>query len=350
MDVPDSNKVLEQPQSDPRDAAPAGVGVRWAKIAVAILSFGYLVALIGLIYYIRTWGDRTAAATILLFSPRWLFTLPLVLLIPLAAWFDRRLLIVCVITAGIALFGLLGFSLGWRRLMPSSPAAGPALRVLTLNTHYGSVANTRLAAYIQETHPDVVALQEVAWAYVRGIFKKGDWHYLQCSNNVLASRFPIDMQSVQEGRDFFHCSILPPCGPVEIAVLHLRSPHVALRDTIEDEPNGSSEIEQNVTARMTEAALIHEFITKQKLPLLLVGDFNLVPDSTIFRGNFADLSDAFEAGGFGLGYSYNNHWTRVRIDHVLLNDSFHCEDCFVGEHLGSPHRPVIADLIPLRKN
>jgi endonuclease/exonuclease/phosphatase family metal-dependent hydrolase len=256
----------------------------------------------------------------------------------------------CVVTAGVALFGLLGFSLGWRRLVPSSPAAGSALRVLTLNTHYGAVGNTRLAAYIQETHPDVVALQEVAWAAVRGLFSKGGWHYLQCSNNVLASRFPIDMQSVQETREYFRCSILPPCGPVEIAVVHLRSPHIALRDTIEDEPNGSSEIEQNVTVRLTEAAAIHEFIAKQKLPLLVLGDFNLVSDSIIFRGNFGDLSDAFEAGGFGLGYSYNNHWTRVRIDHVLMNDSFHCEDCFVGAYLGSPHRPLIADLIPLRKN
>jgi vancomycin resistance protein VanJ len=35
----------------------------------------------------------------------------------------------------------------------------------------------------------------------------------------------------------------------------------------------------------------------------------------------------------------------VRIDHVLAGPGWHCDRCRVGPHVGSPHRPVLADLI-----
>jgi len=347
MDVPFSNKVLEQPKADLR--APASAGLRWTKIALAILSCLYLVALIGSMYLIRTWGDRTTTATVLLFAPRWLFALPLVLLVPLAAWVDRRLLVLLGIAAGVVLFGLLGFSLGWRRLLASPPPAGTAIRVLTFNTHFGTMWAPSLAAYIQATHPDVVALEEWGGGRYSDVFKEGTWHCVQRGDNLLASRFAVQPGSLHRGEAFFHCALLLPGGPVDVVVLHLSSPHAALRDTVEQFPDAFSEIQHNITWRTRQAAAIHEFADKQKLPLLLMGDFNLVPDSTIFRQNFSNLSDGFESAGFGFGYSYIIRWTRVRIDHVLMNDSFRCEKCFVGPFLGSPHRPIVADLVPIRR-
>jgi endonuclease/exonuclease/phosphatase family metal-dependent hydrolase len=208
---------------------------------------------------------------------------------------------------------------------------------------------SELAAYIQKTHPDIVALEEWANGNLADVFKNGDWHFAQRGEEALATRFPIEPRSVHRGQASFHCNILLPSGPVGVVVLHLRSPHFALRDTVEQFPYASPEIEQNIMSRSEQAATIREFAQKQKLPLIVMGDFNLVPDSTIFRQNFSGLTDAFEASGFGLGYSYDNHWTRVRIDHVLMNDSFRCEDCFVGPFLGVPHRPIVADLIPLQR-
>jgi endonuclease/exonuclease/phosphatase (EEP) superfamily protein YafD len=347
MDVPFSDKVLEQPKSN--RSATASAGRRWAKIIVAILGSLYLIAVIGSIYVIRTWGDRTTTATLLLFAPRWLFALPLVLLIPLAAWVDWRLLILPGVAAALVLFGLLGFSLGWRRLLASPAPTGSAIRVLTFNTHFSTMWSPWLAAYIQTTHPDVVALEEWGGGPYSAVFKDATWHFAQRGDNVLASRFPIQPRSLHRGEDFFHCNLLLPSGPVDVVVLHLSSPHTALRDTVEQFPDASPEIERNISWRARQAAAIGQLAEKQTLPMLLMGDFNLVPDSTVFRQNFSNLSDAFESAGFGFGYSYIIRWTRVRIDHVLMNDSFRCQDCFVGPYLGSPHRPIVADLIPLRR-
>jgi endonuclease/exonuclease/phosphatase (EEP) superfamily protein YafD len=35
----------------------------------------------------------------------------------------------------------------------------------------------------------------------------------------------------------------------------------------------------------------------------------------------------------------------VRIDHILAGPGWQAERCWVGPDVGSPHRPVIADLI-----
>jgi len=320
---------------------------RWAKAAVACLTLIYLAALIGLLCYLRIWGDRTPLATVALFSPRWLFALPLALLFPLAAWFDRKLLVLPAITAIVALFGLLGFSVGWRRLLPSPHAAGPPIRVMTFNTHFDALRIPALAEYIQNIQPDVVALEEWNGGPLTEVFQAGGWHCLQCGENILASRFPFEQDSLRQDDAFFHCHVLLPAGPIDVAVLHLNSPHTALRDAMEDFSQALPEIQENISLRTRQAAAIHRFAQRQKLPLLLMGDFNLVPDSIIFRQDFSQLSDAFEAGGFGFGFSFYNRWTRVRIDHVLMDDSFRCKDCFVGPFLGSPHRPVVADLIPL---
>ena len=79
-------------------------------------------------------------------------------------------------------------------------------------------------------------------------------------------------------------------------------------------------------------------------PLVVAGDFNLPPESRVFRRHWGDLTDAFGAAGFGFGSSKHTSWHGVRIDHILYNRSWTCEWCGVGPALGSDHSPVIAHL------
>jgi vancomycin resistance protein VanJ len=79
-------------------------------------------------------------------------------------------------------------------------------------------------------------------------------------------------------------------------------------------------------------------------PVLLVGDFNTPPESAIFRRVWAGYADAFSDAGWGWGYTF---WTRlaaVRIDHVLVGRGGRATSCRVGPDVGSPHRPVVADV------
>src|SRR5262249_28977217 len=79
-------------------------------------------------------------------------------------------------------------------------------------------------------------------------------------------------------------------------------------------------------------------------PLLLVGDFNTPPESAIFREVWGGYTDAFTAAGWGWGYTFYGGRTSGRVDHVLAGPAWRCRRCRVAPDLGSPHRPVLADL------
>ena len=103
-----------------------------------------------------------------------------------------------------------------------------------------------------------------------------------------------------------------------------RGPSEAPAIFITDRPEGSEELAKNIerlgrsgqrTARQIELTADH--------PLLIAGDFNLVPDSPLFTENFNDVSDAYNTVGTGFGWTYYHFYTMVRIDHVLANKAFH---------------------------
>ena len=78
---------------------------------------------------------------------------------------------------------------------------------------------------------------------------------------------------------------------------------------------------------------------------LLTGDFNTPVGSGIFRKSWSPaFADAFTTAGWGFGYTYYVRRTCTRIDHVLFGREWTCRNCWVGPAVGSPHRPLIADL------
>ena len=79
-------------------------------------------------------------------------------------------------------------------------------------------------------------------------------------------------------------------------------------------------------------------------PVLLVGDFNTPPESVIFRRVWSGYANAFSDAGWGWGYTFRTRRTAVRIDHVLVGGGGRATTCWVGPDVGSPHRPVVADV------
>lgn len=82
--------------------------------------------------------------------------------------------------------------------------------------------------------------------------------------------------------------------------------------------------------------------------MILAGDFNTPGESAIFRDAWHGFRDCFNVAGWGLGYTFYGGKTAVRIDHVLINRDWRCRSCRIGPDVGSPHRPVLADLMLVR--
>ena len=72
------------------------------------------------------------------------------------------------------------------------------------------------------------------------------------------------------------------------------------------------------------------------------------PDSVIYRRYWGRYENAFSQTGFGFG---KTRWTTmkgitfgIRIDHILSNEHWQPERCWVGPDIGSDHLPMFADL------
>ena len=334
--------MLDRPQpSLTTTATRARVGS-----AVAALCWCYSLFVVSIWLFIRLAGDRWWPATVVLFGPRWILLFPLIALLPLAFVFRRRWLLGLLGIAMLVLGPLADLRVTWKGISPKEKSAS-AIRILTLNTHFEAVNPVQLKQLIDQTAPDIIALQEW-YPGNRGIvFPDGSWHTIVLPEAMLVSRFPIrwdgvtiDEPDVAAGVTYRYTVQLPGRN-LSFYSVHLASPHTVFQYLLHLRRHGRAYLASNSGQRRREAIEIHGASDNDTI---LAGDFNLPRDSTIFRSELSGFIDAFADAGLGWGFTYYSRWTTVRIDHILLGKNWQCDRCWVGPDIGSPHRPVIADI------
>jgi endonuclease/exonuclease/phosphatase (EEP) superfamily protein YafD len=318
---------------------------------LALCSWSYLALALGLWALLQA-ADLWWPASLLMFAPRGLFALPLLLLLPAAWLLRRRPLLVPLSLAGVVIAGpVMGLCIPWRPLLSPEPS-GLRLRVLTCNLHYSkAMTPDGLEALVRESGADVVALQEWEAAKEAPLARGPEWHRHATTHLLLASRYPI-RQVLRLGRNSVgpqgsvrRYDLETPAGVVHFFNLHLASPRDGIYEAIHDKPTGIAEVQANIALRWEQSEYVAGQIEGLEGPVVLVGDFNTPPQSALFRRVWGDYSDAFAEAGWGWGYTFTGGRTVVRIDHILVGKGWHCSRCWVGPRVGSPHRPVLADLV-----
>lgn len=303
-------------------------------------------------------GDRWWPATLLLFGPRWVWATPLVLLLPLAVIFRRRSLLVLCTSAVVVIGPIMGLCLPWGRVLGGA-SGGSTLRVLTCNTHWHALRTGAMRQLLIDTHPDIIALQECSRETPAAILTKGKWYIDFDGELCVASRYPIRRVANIAARDWrdlygsaMQYQVMAAGGAVTFINLHLESPHMPIRGALLGQADGDEQVEDNSRHRWRQALHVARHATDAGPDVIMAGDFNTPSDSRTFRQAFGDFEDAYSEAGFGFGWTYHHSGTRTRIDHIVSGAGWHCEKCWVGPNVGSPHRPVIADLreTPVQKH
>lgn len=101
--------------------------------------------------------------------------------------------------------------------------------------------------------------------------------------------------------------------------------------------------------RAAEVERIAETIDRERLPVIIAGDFNEGPFSWAYRrlsrvAGGGMRVDAFHVAGRGDGRTYSGRRPVVRIDFVLVDPAFEVVDAVVPATTISDHRPVVARL------
>lgn len=298
----------------------------------------------GLLY----WGDDWWLATLVMFSPRWVWLLLPIFATLSSAFVRRRSLVPALLSLGVAIGPVMGLCVPWRSVVQDRPAAG--IRILTCNMHWRKVDPAALDALILQIQPDLVALQEYRESSPSTVLAGNAWFIESIPGLYLASRHPIRRaEQIGDNSTGPHGSAAlyeldTPSGSLTLFSLHLATPRDSLGKIANEDPLAQQGIETNSQVRKDQSDFIASKANRVSAPLLVVGDFNTPPESVLFRTIWNGYEDAFSEAGFGWGYTFANRWTRVRIDHILIGGSGHATRCWVGPDIGSPHRPVIADV------
>jgi vancomycin resistance protein VanJ len=310
----------------------------WLTLAVILIAWAAL----------RT-GDLWPPSTLLLFGPRWVLVLLAALLLFAALVFRRRALLPAVPGFLIAAGPVAGICLPWERL-GSEPPAGSSLRVLTCNMHFAKTDSRPLDQVVVEARPDVVAIQEWRDSAQSEVLLGNEWHTHRVPGLFLASRYPIRRaerlgeSSTGEQGSVMRYDLDTPAGGLTVFNLHFATPRRGVGALVSFEQQGLSEIRANSGLRLRQSEFVAAEARQVTGPVVLLGDFNTPPESIIFRRVWSGYANAFSEAGWGWGYTFHARRTVVRIDHVLVGGGGRASTCWVGPDVGSPHRPVLADL------
>ncbi|MBO0700385.1 MAG: endonuclease/exonuclease/phosphatase family protein, partial [Zavarzinella sp.] len=294
-------------------------------------------------------GEAWWLGTLLLYAPRWPVLIPLAPLGEAAAVWRRRAL-VPLAAAGLAwLWWGMGFVVGGAPAERVWPADG--LVVMTWNADGAVRDREEFRALLEAEAPDVVLLQEFNSAD-DGAFGPG-WTVVHSPGGVsAAARHRLTFVTELPPNTFrrpgaaavFEVGL--PHGPVRLLNVHLPTARPGLEDVLTRRQSGLAELKA-VTADQDDASeAARVLVAAPPQPMVVAGDFNLPPESRVFRRHWGDLPDAFARAGFGFGWTKETSWHGARIDHVLYDRSWTCYWCRVGPAMGSDHRCLIAHVGP----
>ena len=223
---------------------------------------------------------------------------------------------------------------------PSVACAGPAFTVATVNLQYSNPRHDRLLAWLAEHPADLVVVQEVTSAWAQALMGR-DTHphrFLLTREDPygigVLSRWPLESAGAI---DLAGDGLPSVEGIVDIDGRRLR--WLGLHTHWPVWPD---------VARMRDAALTEaaRMARDADLPVILLGDLNLTPDSP----EFARLLEESGLRDVVSGRRWRPTWQAgfwplaLRIDHVLVSPQLCVESVDVGPSIGSDHRPVVARL------
>ncbi|MBL0710734.1 MAG: endonuclease/exonuclease/phosphatase family protein [Colwellia sp.] len=317
-------------------------------IAKTALYLFYFIGLLVVLCSVMPWSTSWALIEIpMLFVPRWW---PILLLLPTVI-INSRLAFVqwkkIALTLIVITFFYLDFQLPNNYF--STKPVGQALNIMSVNLG-GEIKLPKLIKdKIMNDQLVIIAFQETPKIEAQKVVPEG-WDLHCIGQMCLASAYKVEYINSQSRK------ILGGWGQlgllyqlqikeqkVYIMNLHLETPRKGLEGFQLSKMNFDV-IFKNAEQRYLESSIISSWV-KDKSPTIILGDFNMPIESSIYRERFSDYQNVFNEAGFGFGYTKNTRLLGVRIDHILVDENFSVVETEIGGDVGSDHSPILATLV-----
>lgn len=245
----------------------------------------------------------------------------------------------------MALLALLLTSLNLVRIIPlyinpvpsSQASHSQRLKILLVNVHTQNDQYQIAADYIRQMKPDILALEEINEAWVKGldsVLKEYPYYKEDMRNDNfgigLYSRIPLENASIE----YWGQAEVPSL----VATVHLDNRPVTLLFTHPVPPVNHQYFKWRNAQLETIASKRGQWAND----LILIGDLNTSSWSYYFKKFVKEMRVRDSRLGFGLQPSWPARlpllWTT--IDHCLVSDNLAVFNRRTGQHIGSDHYPV----------
>lgn len=335
-------------------------------------SLAYLVGLILVIALLRFFGERFWLAAVALYLPRFLFALPLLLLVPaLLLLGPRQLLWTQAVAALLCLFPLMGLVLGHPR---SATVPGKTLRIASYNIWFARRGRQAIREEVAALRPDILLFQATRYErdpFFTQLFQGQHLNIHESNELLIATRFPIrevyvppDLPDATRHAqpvpaNFVRYTLETELGPIDVINVHPFSPRdgfegvrgQGLRVTMLRHGwipvESVRQMDENIAVRRRQVEAAVREARRARHPVIIAGDTNLPGLSQIYAENLGAYQDGFAEVGTGFGYTFPAQlrlppW--MRIDRILAGPGLRFLNFTVGGRRGSDHCPVAAEL------
>lgn len=321
---------------------------------VTLCVYSYLAVVLGVLAILWVSGDRWWFGTVLLYGPRWIYALPLAVLVPVAILWRRCCLWPLLLTAVLIAWPIMGLNVpagGWF----ATPM--PEMRALTYNVQRWEVRGDEFSALLDDLQPDFAAVQECASPRRFKSKIPDNWFTHSAGYSIIVSRHPITRCEIHKrGAEIngLYCVIDTPTGPVGFGNVDLLTPRRALKTLLDREVifdlSQIDYAQERIAERWQESEQLYDWLrTFPEDNKIIAGDFNLTADSPIYRNFWSEYQNAYGRTMFGYGHTkrtkINIFNYTARIDHILSTSRLRPVRSWVGPDSGSDHLPLLADFV-----
>lgn len=336
---------------------------RWVS-RLSWMNLGLMMAISWLLFAIsENWWFSSAMT----YAPRIPYLVPAIVLLLASGLWHRSSIIVNLISIAVVAVPIMGLALPVGQWLGSTPAAaapsgGTVLKVVSCNVQDFRPDFEAVITEIGKFNPDVVAFQDARSQskLLSKFFSK--WHTVHEGEYFVASRYPVTLVKLGHFESFdrdaiMQCELELPTTRVSFFNVHQMTPRHGLRELDLSSPitqRGSTQLTHYLELRAEEAGAVRAFVEENRgpFPTILVGDFNMPCESSLYQRHWFGYQNAFNVAGTGYGYSFpctrQYCWPAglpwMRLDHILADDAWNIRSCKVGQSNGSDHRPITATI------
>ena len=265
---------------------------------------------------------------------------------------------------------------------PQTEDAAHQLTILTYNTHQcgqlKKANQNEVLQFIRESGADIVCLQEYevskntkyltfeeAKQFLRDTYPYT--YYDFCVHNsarqfglAVYSKYPLihktRIEYPSRGNQSNYCDVVVGSDTLRLFNNHLESYSLVelsgpLPDSFESEQFKKTtwtvlkKMIATFPYRARQSEIVHQTIAASPYPVIVAGDMNDVPVSYAYHQMSRGLTDTFLHASVGRnGWTYQRSLAGVRIDYILVSESFGVSAANVIKRTGSDHYPYTATI------